>query len=73
MKHLPILLARHLSCLHLVEHPPTSLHNVLCATIHLNLRGTTAISVLVPMFANCRALSLEYLKRSDAHLIRVPA
>ena len=33
-----ILMACHLSCLRLVEHPSTSLHFVFCATIHPNLR-----------------------------------
>ena len=41
MNHLPILLARHLSCLRLVEHPSASLHIVLSAAIHANLRGST--------------------------------
>ena len=39
---------RHLHGLRLVDHPLASLHVVLCAATHPNLRGSTAISVLVP-------------------------
>ena len=72
MNHLSIRLARHLSCLRLVEHPSASLRIVLCAAIHPNLRGSMTVSVLVPCLPIV-ARSLEYLNCSGAHLIRVTA